>query len=136
MQQIPKITSFDFEEGPKKQKSSTLSILGLKSKKDTLKTAPSQTTISSTGTEDVHDQVIYLCFPSEQDQGDWYSLLRSFCRVPTGFRLHRRLELKVFDLHELPIADSASTLGRANHEGDLKGLRPGWVEKEKVCVEV
>lgn len=110
------------------------------------------------------DRVMFLCFETEAERKEWYTLFRSYShrRTPDEPTCHRRLSISVFDLVETAPTPSHH---RAEHDGDrttevwsrlsrgethattgyandsviskrARYLKEGWIEKDKLCLEV
>lgn len=113
----------------------------------------------------VTDKTVFLCFSTDAESKDWFSLLRTFCRwrTPDEPSVHRRLAISIFDLaetqrsedhHARSAADGdkttekwsklsrSETRATTGYAGDsvlgkkVRALKPGWSDKDKLALEM
>jgi hypothetical protein len=120
--------------------------------------------VMTTEDEGRNDRTIFLCFSSAHELDDWYTILRSLAgnRTYNKPRSHRRLALTVLDLTEVRhpnrgastdpktpsehdrlsrYSDGGTRATSGQESGSIssrrgKELKTGWVQKDRLCMEL
>jgi hypothetical protein len=136
--------------------SRALSLVRLRS--STLASGSGGTSTATPGFTASHREVHYgttlllVAFPSSEEAGQWYTELRALSALPLHrARRHRRLSLRILDLHEHCIASATnnpaeghSSLHSSTHETSKgsghaaakRTIKAGWPKREHICIEL
>lgn len=96
--------------------------------------------------------LLLVAFSSSEEAGQWYAQLRALSALPLRHaRRHRRLSLRILDLHEHCVASATnhpaeghSSLHSSTHETS-KGsgyaamkrmIKAGWAKRGRICIEL
>nr|XP_031864083.1 uncharacterized protein CI109_000727 [Kwoniella shandongensis]KAA5531155.1 hypothetical protein CI109_000727 [Kwoniella shandongensis] len=104
--------------------------------------------------QEQQDTLLFLSFNSTKIRNEWFILFRSYA-IRDENHIHRRLQLRVLDLHEMVVSEgqhlatdsSSSKLKSTSVEGSSvrssnltgsswKHVKHGWTSKDDLCVEL